>query len=422
MINDRKNIISDSARSVDDNGYMRVVGNHITKEAVNDYLGEQIPGWQELGLIPDKIYKVYRPGDELEKSVDLWNGIPLLLEHYIDSASNPQKDARVGSIGTDASWSSPYIDVTLSVWDDDAKQAIESGTYRELSCAYAFTPELKSGTFNGQPYDIVMRDIRPNHVALVQEGRAGPDVLVADEALPTEKNDMKKKHVQDEEDMTKREETAENEFGIRNPLLKRLYALIDKEDDTELADYIKSLDDREAREVEREVEDEDDYEGRRGEKDGVRMNPNEQDRDRDRVMDEDDDEEEKKPAMDSKRGRGRPRGAKNKIDVDAVVADAKAESMNHFKRLSNAARKARPILGDVNPFDFVSDSAIYAKALEIRGYNVKSYAPSAYEGMLDVILAQDEKATPSFAVDSAISKEDLHPAFANVAAIKVRHI
>ena len=51
-----------------------------------------------------------------------------------------------------------------------------------------FKPVIESGEFDGTPYEIVMKNIRGNHVALVREGRAGPDVVVAD-AKP------KKKHV-----------------------------------------------------------------------------------------------------------------------------------------------------------------------------------------------------------------------------------
>jgi len=42
--------------------------------------------------------------------------------------------------------------------------------------------EFKSGTFDGQKYDAIQRDIRGNHLALVDEGRTGPDVRVLDSA------------------------------------------------------------------------------------------------------------------------------------------------------------------------------------------------------------------------------------------------
>ncbi|NYM92270.1 DUF2213 domain-containing protein, partial [Salmonella enterica subsp. enterica serovar Typhimurium] len=45
-------------------------------------------------------------------------------------------------------------------------------------------------TPDGEPYDGVMRNIVGNHVALVGDGRAGPDCLVMD-SLPQELKRMK---------------------------------------------------------------------------------------------------------------------------------------------------------------------------------------------------------------------------------------
>jgi hypothetical protein len=44
---------------------------------------------------------------------------------------------------------------------------------------------MTPGEFEGKAFDGVMRNILGNHVALVEEGRAGPDVFVGDSALPT---------------------------------------------------------------------------------------------------------------------------------------------------------------------------------------------------------------------------------------------
>lgn len=170
----------DSARSVDENGFLRVKLSHITKATVNPYRGCEIPNYKELGLKPDAIYYALRDPKELQKSLDTWKGLPLHLEHHIDDAVNQAKDTRVGNVGTDPTWNSPYIDATLTVWDNDAINKIKDGTCKEISCAYRYEPDFTSGYFNGEPYDFVMRNIRGNHVALVEEGRAGHDVVVAD--------------------------------------------------------------------------------------------------------------------------------------------------------------------------------------------------------------------------------------------------
>ena len=174
----------DSVRTVDDNGYLHVGISNITKEQVAPYLGSEIPGFEKLGLKPDEIYNVYRPASELSKpaTVESLNGIPVLLKHAEDSAEAPASN-RVGSTGTDAKWEPPYLTNSLHIQDADAIRRINDGTMREISMGYFYTPVLKHGEFEGEPYDIVMTDISCNHVALVEEGRAGHDVSVKDSTL-----------------------------------------------------------------------------------------------------------------------------------------------------------------------------------------------------------------------------------------------
>ena len=171
-----------SVRTKDENGFLHVAVSNITKETVNPYYGREIPGWQERGLAPDRIYYGYRSGKELEKGAATFSGLPLLLDHHIEDAEAPQKEYRVGTVGTDARWEPPYVKAALVVTDADAVRAIEDGSMRELSCAYRYEPEWTAGTFEGVDYDFIMTNIRGNHVALVEEGRAGSDVVVADAA------------------------------------------------------------------------------------------------------------------------------------------------------------------------------------------------------------------------------------------------
>ena len=169
-----------SVRTKDENGYLHVKSSHISKATINPYYGKEIPGWREEGLEPDKIYYGLRDPEELEKSVPTWAGLPLHIEHHIDSAEDPQKLTRVGTVGTEIIWNDPYLDAPLTIWDQHAIDGIEDDSFRELSCAYRYEPDFTPGTWNGKHYDFVMRHIRGNHVALVEEGRAGSDVLVAD--------------------------------------------------------------------------------------------------------------------------------------------------------------------------------------------------------------------------------------------------
>ncbi|MDR1039253.1 MAG: DUF2213 domain-containing protein [Deltaproteobacteria bacterium] len=169
-----------SRRRKDENGFLHVDATHISKEEVTEYWGWEIPGFESLGLSPDRLYRVYRPAEELEKAARSFDNLPLLLMHHPDSADSPQIEFRVGSVGSNGEFVRPYLDNSIAVTVQEAIDAVESGACRELSCAYFYDPDPTPGEFEGKRYDLVQRNIRGNHVALVDEGRCGPDVAVAD--------------------------------------------------------------------------------------------------------------------------------------------------------------------------------------------------------------------------------------------------
>ena len=173
----------DTKRHKDVNGYLHVEVSPLTKETVNPYYGREIPGWEEEGLDPEKIYYGYRAGRELKKALETFNGIPVLDEHKLDSAERPLKQERVGYTGTSAAWEAPYIMNALIITDAAAIELIESNKQRELSASYRYKPVFETGYFNGEKYDFIMTEIQANHIALVAEGRAGSDVLVYDSNL-----------------------------------------------------------------------------------------------------------------------------------------------------------------------------------------------------------------------------------------------
>lgn len=186
-------IVAESVRKRDKNNYLQVATSRLTQEQVAPYYGREIPHWKEQGLDPERIYYGYRAPEELEKAVSTFNGIPLLIQHKFDSAEKPNSELRVGMVGTSAKWEAPYITNALSVWNEDAIQAIEDGSLRDLSCGYRYDPDFTPGkTPDGVAYDFVMRNIACNHVALVRDGRA-PDCYVED-SLPQGMTEMDDKN------------------------------------------------------------------------------------------------------------------------------------------------------------------------------------------------------------------------------------
>lgn len=172
-----------SKRTYDENGFLHVSISPLTRVQVAPYRGCEIPGWQELGLEPERVYRGYRPASELSKpeTVESVNGIPIQLAHHMDYADNPAKNTRVGSTGTDGAFHSPFLTNSLHIQDKNAIDRINDGSMRELSLAYRYKPVFTPGeTPDGEKYDFVMTDISANHLALVDEGRAGHEVLVYD--------------------------------------------------------------------------------------------------------------------------------------------------------------------------------------------------------------------------------------------------
>ncbi|WP_311271075.1 DUF2213 domain-containing protein [Sphingobium sp. WCS2017Hpa-17] len=173
-----------SVRSRDANGFLHVAMSNISKANVCPYYGQEIPGWQELGLDGDRVYYLYRDPDELARGAATFNNVPILSRHMpVDCEALPE-ELIIGSTGTDCAFDGVYLKNSLVVWCADHQRAIEDEEKRELSCGYRYRADMTAGrTLDGLQYDGVMRDIMGNHVALVIEGRAGPDVMVGDEVM-----------------------------------------------------------------------------------------------------------------------------------------------------------------------------------------------------------------------------------------------
>lgn len=169
-----------TARRIDADGRLHVDRSHISKATVNPYYGREIPGYEALGLLPDKVYRLLRDPVELERGAATFARLPILSEHVPVTVDAPRPDLVVGAIGSEVVFTPPYLDADLCVWDATAIAGIETDKVRELSCAYRYVPVMEAGEFEGQPYDGRMTEIQGNHLALVEVGRAGSDVVVAD--------------------------------------------------------------------------------------------------------------------------------------------------------------------------------------------------------------------------------------------------
>src|SRR6185437_13123260 len=174
-----------SVRSFDAEGRMHIAVSNISKANVCPYLGNEIQDYDKLGLIPDKIYQLYRDPEELKKAAPTFNNIQLLIKHIPVSADDHQPDIVVGTTGSEAEFVAPYLRNSIAVWAREGIDLIESERQKELSPAYRYVADMTPGTTpDGEAFDGRMTEITGNHLCLVEEGRTGGVVVVADSAIP----------------------------------------------------------------------------------------------------------------------------------------------------------------------------------------------------------------------------------------------
>jgi len=362
-------IIIDTARHKDSNGYMHVDKSNITKEQVAPYLGETIPEWRELGLEPKKVYNIYRPAEELEKAVTTFNGLPLMLEHWdmdADTIGNV-KEHVVGSLGTDADFSAPYLTNSITIIDAKAIEAVENGTFKELSAGYTCKLDMTGGIFDGQAYDGVMREIKGNHVALVPEGRAGHDVKVAD-ALPSKGGENV--------DVVDRLKNLLIEIFTNKEAMKELMGEEIKNEEVTTVEPVAEnempKDETPVEEIGEEIKeamrmaglDPEDMSQQKAFIAGMSANKAE-----DACKDEEPAEEEAKDE-----------------EVPEKVGDSAEDMKKHFASLWEASEAVAPFIGKVNnPMAFDSASDIYKKALVNAGINLEGVDPVSYKAMVAML-------------------------------------
>jgi hypothetical protein len=375
-----------SVRTIDANGRLQISRTNISKANVNAYYGREIPRSEELGLEPNKLYRLWRHPDELRKAAKTFNNIPVLSKHIPDFPTDPPNEFRVGVTHSNAEFDGTYLTVGMSIWDNSAIAGIESGEQRELSASYKYVADMTPGvTPDGEPYDGVMRDIFGNHEALVPDGRAGPDVLVAD-SLPPELNHMRKHKV----------------AAIR-ATLKPLLAQ-DADLEAEVRKALLALDEaeKEDEKVNKPADDEDDDE--KDKKKTADDEDDEDDKDKKKTADDEDDEEDdkvSKTAMDSA--------------IRLAADSATKKAAENFRKVREAEQIVRPLIGDVVAMDSAED--VYRTALEQSGVDIAGVHPSAYPAMVKMAISQKENSRPVIAQDSA-SVSEFEKAFPTAGKLK----
>lgn len=160
-----------------EDGYLVVDARVARAGNVQRYLGSEV-GKPELPFVD-----VFRPEAEVFSADTMASFAhrPVTDDHpSVAVTADNWKELARGQTDGDIKRDGEFLRVPLMVADGASIKKVQDGK-RELSAGYTCDLKWEKGTSpSGQTYDAVQTNIRANHVAIVQRGRAGKDCRIGD--------------------------------------------------------------------------------------------------------------------------------------------------------------------------------------------------------------------------------------------------
>lgn len=171
---DRMTLDAAPRRTAD--GYL-VASPKVARTGIQEYRGA------EVGKPDQDIVRVFRPEEEVfaTDALHSFGHRPVTIDHPPEmvDAKNWKKYAR-GTTGGDVVRDGECVVIPMALMDQDAIAEVEDGK-RELSMGYTADLDFTPGkTPAGEQYDAVQRNIRGNHLAIVDKARGGSQLRVFD--------------------------------------------------------------------------------------------------------------------------------------------------------------------------------------------------------------------------------------------------
>lgn len=161
-------------------GYVTTLARAV-RTGVQDYAG------YEVGMNDVDIVRVYRPPSEVfsADSLGTFSHAPVTMDHPSELVTSGNwKDLAVGEVSTEALRDGEFIALPLILKDADAIAKVKDGKV-ELSAGYTAELVFDAGvTPEGEAYDAIQTKIKINHLAIVDNARAGHKARIGD-AAPT---------------------------------------------------------------------------------------------------------------------------------------------------------------------------------------------------------------------------------------------
>ena len=204
------------------------------------------------------VIRELRPKEEVFKkeSMETLGGVPLTNRHPTELLNSKNtKQYAVGFTSDKVQQNDIFLETIATITDQDLIDEIEQGGLREVSCGYECELEEAPGEFDGQAYDVIQRNIKYNHLAVVDKGRAGPQVRLkldsSDAILENQCNNDKIENDQNKNQKVKGGKTMTKvmvngvEYEASEPLAGAIVAALEKAK-TEMAGAEKTAEDAKA--------------------------------------------------------------------------------------------------------------------------------------------------------------------------------
>lgn len=175
-----------SKRTKDENGFLTIKDNPIAVAGVFEYLHSEL---FENG--EDRVVKVYRDFEDLKSVKDKFSKMPIMFNHkWVGDEANQVDGAISEDIRIDEKNLSLISDLTI--YNPELVEAIENDKIIELSPGYTGEVVEEKGRFNGIDYDYRQIPNITNHLAVVENGRAGGSLKIQDSKIKImERENMK---------------------------------------------------------------------------------------------------------------------------------------------------------------------------------------------------------------------------------------
>lgn len=152
-----------------DNGWLRAPAR-LTRTGVFVYRNPDGTERRELRL-PSEVFNA--------DSLASFSMVPVTDGHpAVPLDSSNTRELQRGHVGENVRRDGDFVAASMLVTDESLVSKLLNKEKVQVSCGYSCDLEETPGVYEGERYDAIQRNIRGNHVAIVDLGRAGPEVRV----------------------------------------------------------------------------------------------------------------------------------------------------------------------------------------------------------------------------------------------------